>query len=703
VKAPALRARVRDVWPLFAAYAGLAILYSWQARERATPTVFSDEIEFTQVSRSIADTGRATIRGADPPSVSLYEYLAAPAWWIDDVSTAYGAIKLLGVLLMTATIFPAYALARLVVSRPYALFAALGAAVAPALSYSPFLVEEPLAYPVSTLTLLLIARAGLSSTHRSAGLALVACLLAIFVRTQLAVLLVVLGAVLLARAWRGERLRSWRARWTVGDWIGGAVLLVGLAVLLSAELGRQSNSWYVATSSFKDRMLEYGLWAVGALAIGLGAVPFIAGLLALVRPRTELRDAATSTFVVLTTSSFVAFGLYTAVKAAYLSTTLSIVIAERNLIYLTPLLFVGTALVLERRTISLSATVVATAFALYLVATTPYALDTYPNYETHGLAIAAFANRIPKWPAETIETALVLVALGSGLALLALRHVRLPRAAAVLAATVAGFALAWSLTTEIYAANGERGASDQQYATLPKPPDWVENTTGRRSAVFVGQGISDTNAFWQLEFWNPSIRWFWGVDGSTPRGVTPNLLRPDGTQDPADLGAQFAVASKGVAIAAPKVTAVGDYVVYHLGGAPVRLRETTTGVQADGWMSSEASYTRYDVKGLGRGFVKVTLSRLGACFPQLEPADAEVRVGPVGVNRFDQPGLARLTEVRHVKVHACEPNPVVLRVPADPWRVEISLNPTFVPNELDPSLGDRRELGAVVSFESLRG
>ncbi len=703
MRAPALRARVSNVWPLFAAYVGLAILYSWQARERVTPTLFSDEIEFTQVSRSIAETGRATIRGAEPPSVSLYEYLAAPAWWIDDVSTAYGAIKLLGVLVMTATIFPAYALARLVVSRPYALLAAFGTGVAPALSYSPFLVEEPLAYPVSTLALLLIALAGLRGTRRSAGLALGVCLLAVFVRTQLAVLLVALGVVLLARAWRVERLRSWRATWTAGDWVGGTVLLVGLAVVLSAELGRRSTSWYVATSSFKDRMLEYGLWAVGALAIGLGVIPLIAGLAALVRPRAELRDPATTTFVVLMASSLVAFGLYTAVKAAYISTELSIVIAERNLIYLTPLLFIGTALVLERRTISLLATVTATAFSVYLVATTPYALDTYPNYETHGLAIAAFANRIPKWPAETIETAFVLLALGSGLALLTLRYLRSPRVVAALAATVGGFVLAWSLTTEIYAANGERAAADQQYATLPKPPDWVDNATSRRSAVFVGQGISDPNPFWQLEFWNPSIRWFWGVDGSTPRGVTPNLLRPDGTQDPADLRAQFAVASKGVAIAAPQVTTVADYVLYRLGGEPVRLRETTTGVAADGWMSSEASYTRYDVEDLPRGYVKVTLSRVGACFTQLAPADAIVTVGPVGVNEFDQPGIARVTETRKVKVHACQPNPVVVRVPPDPWRVEISLSPTFVPNELDPSLGDRRQLGAVVSFEALAG
>ena len=705
MRAPALRACVRRTWPLLAAYSGLVVLYGWQALERATPTLFSDEIEFTQVSRSIADSGRATIRGTNSAtSVSLYEYIAAPFWWIDDVGTAYGAIKLLGVLLMTAAIFPTYALARLVVSRPYALFAAVGAAVAPALSYSPFLVEEPLAYPVSTLALLLFARAGIRPGRLSVGLAVGVCLFAIFVRTQLAVLLPVIVIVLLAAAWRAERIRGWRETWTAWDRVGAVVLLVGVAVVLAAGLGRQSYSWYVATTSYKDRMLEYGLWAFGALAIGVGLVPFIATLIALARPRTE-HDARTMTFVALTASSFVAFGVYTAVKVAYLSTTLSIVIAERNLIYLTPLLFVGTALVLERRTVLRFAAAAATAVALYLVRTTPLKLETYPNYETHGLAIAAFANRIPKWPTDTIETALVLVVLGSALALISLRLARSRTIGVAVASIVAVFALTWSLTTEIYAANGERGASDQQYATLPKPPNWVQRTTGGDSSVFVGQGVSDPNPFWQLEFWNPSIKWFWGIDGSTPGGVTPNLLRPDGTLDPADLGAAFAVASKGVALAAQPVTTVGDYVVYRLGGSPVRLREASTGIAADGWMSTEASYTLYDVTSRGRAYVKVTLSREGACFPQLlsEPADAVVAVGPVGVNEFDQPGIARVTAQRKVKVNACEPNPVVLPVPPQPWRVEISLDPTFVPRELDPSQGDARALGAVVGFQPFVG
>ena len=207
------------------------------------------------------------------------------------------------------------------------------------------------------------------------------------------------------------------------------------------------------------------------------------------------------------------------------------------------------------------------------------------------------------------------------------------------------------------------------------------------------------NGFWQLEFWNPSIKWFWGIDGSTPGGVTPNLLRPDGTQDPADLGAEFAIASRGVQIAAPQVTTVSDYVVYRLGGKPVRLRETSTGVGADGWTSSEASYTRYDVAGLGRGFVKVVPSREAACFEKLEPAEVTVKVGPVVVNKFDQPGIGRVTASRQAKLAACSAAPVLLPVPSDPWRVELTVDPTFVPRELDPNLGDNRALGARVTFE----
>jgi hypothetical protein len=696
----AARDRLLGVLPLLAAYAGLAALYAWQAWQRQTPTLFSDEIEFTQISRSIAETGEAALRGGEPAgSASLYAYLAAPAWWLDGVSDGYGAVKLIGVAVMTAALFPAYALARLVVPRPYALFAAVATAAAPALSYSPFLVEEPLAYPVSTLALLLVLRAGLRPSAWSIGLAVAACVLAALVRAQLAVLFPVLALVLLARGWRGERARSWRRTWTAGDWTGAAVLLVGLALALSAAIGARSYSWYVATGFFKGRMLEYGLWAAGALAIGIGVLPLVAALAALARPRREPRDEARAAFAALTVAAVVSFGLYTAVKAAVLSTTLAVVVAERNLIYLYPLLFTGTALVLARRQARALALVAATALALYLVTTTPYTLAQYPNYEAHGLAAAAFANRILRWPDGTIETALVVVAL-LGAALLGALRLAGGRVAAALVAGAAVFVLAWSLTTEIYAANGERAASDQEFANLPKPPDWVDRTTGGQPTVYVGQGIN-APAAWQLEFWNESIRWFWGLDGSAPgpgERRTPNLLRPDGTQDPADLNAGYALAVNGVEVAAPRVAVVGGAVLYRLGGQPVRLVQNVAGVSPDGWMGAEASYTRYAVDP-DDGYVKVTLSRQGACFPQLGPVRVRARIGPVVVTEFDQPGIGRVTATREGTLEPCGVAPLLVPVPPQPWRVEVEVAETFVPRELDPAQGDVRALGAVVGFE----
>ena len=72
---------------------------------------------------------------------------------------------------------------------------------------------------------------------------------------------------------------------------------------------------------------------------------------------------------------------------------------------------------------------------------------------------------------------------------------RARRVAVAAAASIAVFALAWSLTTEIYAANGERRAADQAFAVLPKPADWVDRTTGRQPTIFIGQGVSDSNSF----------------------------------------------------------------------------------------------------------------------------------------------------------------------------------------------------------------
>jgi hypothetical protein len=148
------------------------------------------------------------------------------------------------------------------------------------------------------------------------------------------------------------------------------------------------------------------------------------------------------------------------------------------------------------------------------------------------------------------------------------------------------------------------------------------------------------------------------------------------------------------------VARVGNAVLYRLDGKPVRLTQTSTGVNGtDGWMGTDASYTRYDVAPTVRGVVKVTFSRQGACFPQLGPVRVSVKVGPVIVDKNDQPAIGRVTERREGMLAKCGIESLVVPVPLVPWRAEAKVDSTFVPNALDSNQGDRRELGAQVAFE----
>src|SRR5439155_10869858 len=120
--------------------------------------IFFDEVFYTHSAQSVLGHAGATLDNSSPRK-TLYDVLIAPAWLFDDSSKAYATAKLIGAVTMSAAIFPAYALARTVVPRKLALFAAAGAASIPALFYSSTIMEEVLAYPYATLTLFLIAKA----------------------------------------------------------------------------------------------------------------------------------------------------------------------------------------------------------------------------------------------------------------------------------------------------------------------------------------------------------------------------------------------------------------------------------------------------------------------------------------------------------------------------------------------------------------
>ena len=709
VAAPArsLLDRLLAAVPLLTVFFWLCLVYGLESWGHTTPWLFTDELEMTQLARSIAETGEAARRGEPHFFTTLFTYVLAPAWWIDDTESAYAAAKLIAVLVMTSVVFPAYWLARLLVSPLLALFAATASASIPAFLYSSMFVEEALAYPYATLCLFLIVKGLATRREGWLGGALFASLLAPLVRAELAVIPAVYLIAVCFLIWTSGEARRRRATWSRWDWVGAATLFVGALIVVNSVITHQSISWYAATTYYKDRMIDNGLWAVGALTIGLGIVPVIAGLAALVRPRGEVRTPAERAFIAVSIAALLGFGWYTAVKASYISIVFSTLVVERNLIYLAPLLFVATAFFFQHPRLRPLPVLVAAAFALYLVLTTPLKLDAYPYSDAPGLAIAQGANRNLGLPEGTIQAGLVVaVLLATIVCLLPLvlrdrRGVLRP----VLAVTAVAV-LAWNLTGQVAAADGSRILSAQLIDNYPRPLNWLDRITGGEPAMYLGRQITDANGIWLMEFWNRSLRYVWSIDGSAKGPgptLSPDLLAPDGSITSAP-NIRYVVVDEGINLVGDIVNRVGHgsggltkyWRVYRI-HPPLRLAESTRGIYDDGWMGETADYARFSTPGNRPGYAVVAVSRQAWGGPS-PPGKVVIRVGEL-VLRNKQPGMGRLTKTVRWTIESGGFQRFSIPTPRPPIFVEVRITPTFVPAEIDSGSSERREFGAQVSFD----
>jgi uncharacterized membrane protein len=691
--------------PLASVFLWLCIVYAVEAWAHATPWLFGDELELTQLSRSIAETGHAARRGEPHSFNTLWTYVLAPAWLIDDLHTAYTTVKYVSVFVMTLTVFPAYALARQLVGPRPALFVAVASAAIPAMAYSSMIVEEPLAYPYATFCLYLILRVLVAPTRWWLGGTVVACAVAPLVRGELGVLLAILLLAAIFLAWRADWVARRRRLWSASDWVGLVTLGVGSAVIVSAFLGHQSYEWLISTGFYKDRMFDLGFDAAGALTIGLGVLPVVAGLAMLWRAPGETPLREVQAFRSLLLAAIVGFGLYTAVKSTYVSTTFGTYTYERNLIYLSPLLFAGTALWLERRRLHPVALAVSSVFVLVLLLTTPYDMGQDISYNAPGLAILQQANRYLQLdPVGARIGLLVLLALSVGL-LLTPRYLR--RGASWLALGVAAGIVAWNLTGELAFASASNRTSDRFIDNIRRPLTWVDDQTGGASTLYIGQQMQDQNGEWLLEFWNRSIKAVWSLDG-TAQGPGPVLTPDPRASDGAlshDPGYPYVVQETGIEV-------VGTEMARHLHRAgghlkhwrlirvapPLRLRGSVTGIFQDGWSGAASSYTRYSTEGSRAGRVRVIVSRKDWGGPN-KTGHVTVTIGPIVIGDDLQPHVGTPAVVKRFDIRSKEERALVLKAPGPRFRIEVTVDPTFAPIELSPqTTSDNRQLGAVVRY-----
>jgi hypothetical protein len=676
--------------------------------------VFGDELEWSMISRAIAHTGHGARLGEPTGFRSFFAYLIAPFWRLSTTHAAYTAIKYLQTIVMALAAVPVYLLARTLVSTRWAAAVALGTLCTSAYVYGPLILPEALAYPTFALCAYASVQALAGRGRRWTIAAIVLSLLAIGVRNQLAM---ALAALALAAAWlwvvgpRGKRLR---AGWSVADHVGAALLLVGLFVVLNRFASPHVQRWSIVTQSWKGRIWELGLESGSALAIGLGVLPAIGGLASLWVPerRTDRRWRA---FAAYLGASIVTFGAYTGVKAAYNSLVAFTRVEERNLIYLGPLLLLGTAVVLSSRRVWLPGILAATAAVGALVLGFGYQLG-YPYTDSPGYGIAAMANRAFYWNQADIRIALaVALVLAAGVLLLPRLAAVPPAAGRALVALGALAVAVWMGAAQVTTARGMQHAAAANVHGLEAigatPLDWVDRLTHGQGVTYLGQDLSpplgNPNGAWLTMFWNQSIQHADTLDSSYPGpgpSVTPGLAKPDGslTDDP---GLPYVLADGGVHMAAQRVASHGSLILYRLRSHPWRLQQSVLGVTGDGWIVAsdgnryaDGTFAYYGPQRRPGTLTVQVWSTL--CPPGAPVQRATVRVGTVALNDQQKPVVGRLEAVRRLVVPTtCSGGHGVANLRfhvAPPLAVTVRVSPTIRPS--DYGISDARELGAHLGF-----
>ena len=664
--------------------AGLALavlIFYWvEASLRKTPWLFTDELEWSQLSRAIASTGHAARRGEAHSFESLYSFLIAPAWWIHSTAAAYAAIKYLNAVVMCLTAIPAYVLARMLVTRRAAIVVALLSIAIPAMSYATSIVPEPLAYLWFTTAALFAVRALAAPGVRRSIPAVLLAAGGVLVRLEFVVLpaALVLAAAATWLLARRERLTLVRI----------AVACTGLAVfayLFNVLLVERVQSWTFGQYFNHDTVTQGGL-AAGALAIGLGMLPVIGGVASLWLPE-RFGDGAYRAFAVYLGASIVTVCVYTAAKAAYLVGNLEPRIEERNLFYLSPLLLAGTALCFESRKLNWLLVDAAAVLAL-VIAWSGKLIVGAPYFEAPGLSIPTLVNRDFRWDVNDLHVVLIAAVLVS-LILLALRHRR------GVALVAVGLTAAWLLTGEIYATHGNTDYSHVFAQTLPAPRTWVDDAVHGKKVTFLAQSVTDPNPLWLTEFWNRRLDGVGALNGVAPGPgpiFAPGLESTDGRLSDYQ-GNPYTLAAAGVRLAAPAVAQRDGFTLYRT-PTTWHLLDEQQNVYSDGWATTPILYTYF--RPGGSGVLTVSLSRSAYTGPG--PAGhATIRVGPVMLDANGTPVLAHATTVCHAVVRNGRLTKIRVPVAATPVTVAVDVTPTF------STPTDSRLLAAQPGFRFDRG
>ena len=232
-------AQVKGWIPIGALWLGLGAGLAALTSQVADWYVMTDELLYERLGIAIGQLHSPLphVHGELIGNVNqLYPLLLAPLFAGRLVPSALHDAHILNAFLMSSACIPAFLLARRVMpgSRLAYAVAALSVGI-PWIALSSFLMTEALAYPVFLWAVLALQNATVSPSVRNDGILLVAVAVAVFSRTQFAVLLVVIPLALLLNRLSLRRLVSEHRLLVV---VYAALAVVALVLLGLGELSR---------------------------------------------------------------------------------------------------------------------------------------------------------------------------------------------------------------------------------------------------------------------------------------------------------------------------------------------------------------------------------------------------------------------------------------------------------------------------------
>jgi len=514
---------VRRVLPVLGLWVVLAAPLSVFATRVRDWFDMTDELRYERLAISIARTHSFVprVHGVDIQSLSqLYPLLIAPVFAHGLVPHDLFLAHLENAWVMASACIPAFLLARRVTGRvDLALVAGALTVCIPWIVYSSMLMTEVAAYPAFLWALLAMQRAIAAPSARSDVVALAACALAFFARTELIVLVVVLPAAVVAYE-LGRRTPIRRA--AQNHRVLGAAYVVILGGALALEetghlsrvvgiYGVYSQNASFLSSAFFGSLLEHAATFALALAV-LPAVVGGAWLLAnLVRPAPASELHAFACLGSLAIGAAI-------VQATDFDVQYTGYVHDRFLLYLAPVIVIGVlcAIVDVRRprwSLLPPAALVAAGFAVGAIP-----MLTWSNAQDQLLpdSPASIIYDLFVHVAHTLRgarvTLVVATILGTLLLLQATFLLRRRWVTGALAAVLlAGLPATTSYVLLRYL-SGPSWSSRPLTSNAGKQDAWIDQTLGSNASVtFVPFPVS-TDYFvsqqqWRdLEFWNKSLQ-----------------------------------------------------------------------------------------------------------------------------------------------------------------------------------------------------